>query len=113
MPAAFSNVRDLAADGDWLWAVTQNVRYRPSGLYGYHLRRGFPPMDKGEPLNGQDWYRVRRGEDEIAWGKTHHAPGLDDIVFSRRSFQEFAFLTKEQQTAVRRCLTQMKASSPS
>jgi len=34
MPPEFANVRDLALQGNTLWAVTQNVRYRPSGLYG-------------------------------------------------------------------------------
>ena len=37
MPGAFFNVRDLATADDCLWAVTQNIRYQPSGLFGLHL----------------------------------------------------------------------------
>jgi hypothetical protein len=61
-------------------------------------------MTASEALNSQDWYRVRRGEDEIAWGRTHEDPELPTVIFSRRSQQELAFLEPEQQEAVRQCL---------
>lgn len=37
MPDAFFNVRDLVVDNGYLWAVTQNIRYQPSGLFGLGL----------------------------------------------------------------------------
>jgi len=51
-------------------------------------------------LSSQDWYRVRRGEDEIAWGKIERVPGLPNVVFSRRGFQELGFLEPGQEEAV-------------
>ena len=69
-------------------------------------------MTAAESLTCQDWYRVRRGEDEIAWGKTHTDPQLPNVLFSRRSFQELAFLTPEQKQAVRECVRQLSALSP-
>ena len=65
-----------------------------------------------EPLiTCQDWYRVRRGEDQIAWGNTRVAPDLPGIVFSFRSSQEFAFLEPEQQDALRHALLELTAAS--
>ncbi|MBU0716253.1 MAG: hypothetical protein KJ964_12930 [Verrucomicrobia bacterium] len=61
-------------------------------------------------LTSQDWYRVRRGEDEVAWGKTYVDPQLPCVLFSRRSFQELAFLRAEQQQSVRECIRQMTVS---
>jgi len=43
MPDEFTNVRDLAIKGETLWAVTQNVRYEPSGLYALDLKDGEQP----------------------------------------------------------------------
>jgi len=37
MPEELFNVRDLAADAGRVWAVTQNVRYQASGLYGLRI----------------------------------------------------------------------------
>ena len=69
-------------------------------------------MTEAGVLTCQDWYRVRRGEDEIAWGKTYIDPQLPCVLFSRRSFQELAFLRAEQQQFVRECIRQMTASPP-
>ena len=60
-----------------------------------------------EVLTSQDWYRVRRGEDEITWGKTHTVPDLPRVLLSRRAHQELAFLDAGQREAVRRCLGQL------
>lgn len=38
MPAQFDNVRGLSLEDNTLWAVTQNVRYQPSGLYGIRVK---------------------------------------------------------------------------
>ena len=38
MPDALFSVRDLALGSDCLWAVTQNIRYQPSGLFKLDLR---------------------------------------------------------------------------
>jgi streptogramin lyase len=40
MPPSFFNVRDLSLDGSYIWLATQNVRYKPSGLYGWPLAAG-------------------------------------------------------------------------
>jgi streptogramin lyase len=37
MPETFFNTRALAIDGKRVWAVTQNIRYQPSGLIGLEL----------------------------------------------------------------------------
>ena len=67
-------------------------------------------MNAQPAITSQDWYRVRRGEDQIAWGNARIAPDLPDVVFSYRSSQEFAFLEPEQQTAVREALLGLSAA---
>jgi hypothetical protein len=57
-------------------------------------------MTPAESLTCQDWYRVRRGEDQIAWGQTHTDPELPRVIFSKRASQEMAFLTPEQRQSV-------------
>ena len=69
-------------------------------------------MTAAESLTCQDWYRVRRGEDEISWGRTHTDPQLPRALFSRRSFQELAFLTADQKQDVRECVRQLLAVPP-
>ena len=64
-------------------------------------------MAKPEPITSQDWYRVRRGEDEIAWGRIHTDPAHPQAVFSRRSFQEAAFFTAEQKEEVDACIASL------
>jgi hypothetical protein len=70
------------------------------------------PMTASEPLTSQDWYRVRRGEDEIAWGRTHRDPELAGVLLSRRSHQKLAFLTAAQQQAIRDELRRLGGSPP-
>ena len=63
-------------------------------------------------LNSQEWYRVRRGEDELAWGQGQVLPGLPEVLCSRRAALEFAFLEPEQQTAVQAALRQTGRTEP-
>jgi len=51
-------------------------------------------------LTCQDWYRVRRGEDEIAWGLCRWLGDAAKMCFSRRASQEFAFLEPGQKRSV-------------
>ncbi len=55
-------------------------------------------------INSQDWYRVRRGEDQIAWGRRWRMTDLPGVVFSERARDEFAFLEARQRTALTRVL---------
>ena len=64
-------------------------------------------MTTAEAFTCQDWYRVRRGEDEIAWGKTRTDPQLPLVLFSRRSSQELAFLEPEQSKNVLDCIRRL------
>ncbi len=57
-----------------------------------------------ESVTCQDWYRVRRGEDEIAWGKTYADPKMPHVLFSWRSSQELAFLERQQKKRVLDCI---------
>jgi len=61
-------------------------------------------------INSQDWYRVRRGEDQIAWGRCWVASDLSGVVFSERARAEFAFLEPAQRTALRRALGALSAA---
>jgi hypothetical protein len=69
-------------------------------------------MTTSETLTCQEWYRVRRGEDEIAWGRTHSDPALANVLFSHRSYQELAFLETEQQQEVRDALVRISSLPP-
>ena len=69
-------------------------------------------MSESGSLTCQDWYRVRRGEDEIVWGKAYIDPQLPNVLFSRRSSHELAFLTTQQKRMVRECLRQLSSMSP-
>jgi hypothetical protein len=66
-------------------------------------------MDNGV-LSSQDWYRVRRGEDEIAWGKTYAEQALPQIIFSRRAEQERAFLDPDQANVLRERLRELQGN---
>lgn len=62
-------------------------------------------MRRPAEITSQDWYRVRRGEDELAWGRCADVPEVDGLCFSRRASQEFAFLDTSEKAAV---LTQLR-----
>ena len=55
---------------------------------------------KPATLTSQDWYRVRRGEDEIAWGLGADVPSAPGAHLSRRAGQELAYLDAAQADAV-------------
>ena len=60
-----------------------------------------------EKLTLQDWYRVRRGEDEIVWGLCEDFKEVRGVSFSRRAGQEFAFLDADQKRLVADCMRQI------
>ena len=64
-------------------------------------------MTERAAVNSQDWYRVRRGEDQLAWGRRWSAEDLPGIVFSERARSEFAFLEPEQRSALTGALREM------
>jgi len=53
-----------------------------------------------ETITCQDWYRVRRGEDQIAWGRASELQGLPGVVFSERAHAEWDFLEPRQREAL-------------
>ena len=61
-------------------------------------------------INSQDWYRVRRGEDQIAWGQRWAVDALPSVVFSERARAEFAFLEPGQRAAMREALRDLSAA---
>jgi hypothetical protein len=61
-------------------------------------------------LTCQDWYRVRRGEDEIAWGLCHHPQDLPALRLSRRARAELGWLEGEEQGEVVARLRRLAAS---
>jgi len=58
-------------------------------------------------ISSQDWYRVRRGEDQIAWGRRWAASHLPGVVFSERARAEFAFLEPQQRVSLLSALREM------
>lgn len=64
-------------------------------------------MKEAESLTSRDWYRVRRGEDEIAWDRSGKLNELCLVLFSRRALQEFAFLPSDQKELVLKRLRQI------
>jgi len=68
-------------------------------------------MSAGAVINSQDWYRVRRGEDQIAWGRCWTAAELPGVVFSERARAEFAFLEAERQAALRSALRELDGAA--
>ncbi len=68
-------------------------------------------MSEEALVNSQDWYRVRRGEDQLAWVRRWRADALPGIVFSERARGEFAFLEPEQRSALKQALRDMMAAS--
>jgi len=122
LPDAYSNTRDLACHGKNLWVGLQNVRYGPSALYrlpmadsyaaegkpskasaarpASHTVRPLRTRDWEVGITSQDWYRVRRGEDQIAWGDTKPLEALPKVVLSRRAADELAFLHVEEREAI-------------
>jgi streptogramin lyase len=129
LPDAYFNTRDLACDGKNLWIGLQNVRYGPSALYrlpmaecrtrdvvpskvsaatpaSYALR----PLEEENgkiAITSQDWYRVRRGEDQLAWGKVRALDDLPKVVLSHRAADELAFLDADQRGAILRRLAKL------
>jgi hypothetical protein len=67
-------------------------------------------MSAGTVVNSQDWYRVRRGEDQIAWGRRWCIADLPGVLFSERARAEFAFLEPQQRAALRKALRDMRAT---
>jgi hypothetical protein len=68
-------------------------------------------MSAGAVINSQDWYRLRRGEDQIAWGRCWTAADLPGVVFSERARAEFAFLEAEQREALRTALRNLDGAA--
>jgi len=121
LPDAYFNTRGLVSDGTNLWVGLQNIRYGPSALYRLPIARSYSgrvftsrpaaarparmydavrPNDDEIPITAQDWYRVRRGEDQIAWQDTQVRPELPGVVFSRRASHELAFLNPAERHTV-------------
>ncbi len=51
-------------------------------------------------LSCQDWYRVRRGEDQLAWGLIHDPHEAPELRLSRRARAELGWLEGEEQGMV-------------
>ena len=122
LPDAYFNTRDLACDGENIWIGLQNIRYGPSALYklpmaesyvagsvpskvstatsASYMARPLQEDDGQIAITSQDWYRVRRGEDQIAWGKVQSLDTLPRVVLSRRAADELAFLHAEEREAI-------------
>jgi len=121
LPDAYFNTRGLVSDGTNLWIGLQNIRYGPSALYRLPMAESYSgrvltnepaaarparryeavrPDDGRIAITPQDWYRVRRGEDQIAWQDTQVRPGLPGVVLSRRAAHELAFLNPAERQAV-------------
>ncbi len=131
LPDAYFNARDLACDGKNLWVGLQNVRYGPSALYRLPMAasyaankkprrapaawqasrtvRRLQKRDGDVGITSQDWYRVRRGEDQIAWGETKPLEALPKVVLSRRAADELAFLRAEEREAILSRLAKLSA----
>jgi hypothetical protein len=132
-PKAYYLTRDLACDGKNIWIGFQNMRYGPSALYRLPMaktydagekfgpvkdRPGLTPADSAPAddgrkgiarLTSQDWYRVRRGEDDLAWGKTQRMKRVPKVVLSLRASHELAFLKPQQRAAVFKRLETLSA----
>ena len=131
LPDAYFNTRDLACDGKNIWIGLQNVRYGPSALYRLPMEESrtagtasrkviaslqtaskVPRIEHNENeigITSQDWYRVRRGEDQIAWGEVKPLDNLPKIVLSRRAANELAFLPGQERDAVARQFVRLSA----
>ena len=106
LPGDFSNSRALAYDGAYLYIGLQNRRHLPSTLYRLPLSSrglGGHQPDATE-ITAQDWYRVRRGEDQLAWRMHAALEGLPDVVLSKRAGEELAFLDEEGRARAVDCL---------
>jgi len=66
-------------------------------------------MKKAVSLTCQDWYRVRRGEDDMAWGRGQALDGAPRVRLSRRAARELAFLEPDRREAVASHLAQTAA----
>ena len=62
-----------------------------------------------EAITCQDWYRVRRGEDQIAWSRAGEVEGLPGVFFSERAQAEWAFLEPCQRQALADHLRELAA----
>jgi hypothetical protein len=59
----------------------------------------------GERLTCQDWYRVRRGEDQLAWARAGSVASMPGVTLSERARAEYAFMPERQRREVARTLT--------
>ena len=59
----------------------------------------------GERLTCQDWYRVRRGEDQLAWGRAGSLVAAPGVTLSERALGEYAFMSESQRRELARLLT--------
>ncbi|HEX7008464.1 MAG TPA: hypothetical protein VF184_00685 [Phycisphaeraceae bacterium] len=103
LPPQYSNSRAMACDGEAVFVGLQNRRHNPSAIYRLPLRRfeRIAPDDVAPVrLTSQDWYRVRRGEDQLARGDLARLDGLASIVLSRRAGEEFCLLSDNERNAV-------------
>jgi hypothetical protein len=63
----------------------------------------------GERLTCQDWYRVRRGEDQLAWARAGSVASMPGVTLSERARAEYAFMPERQRREVARTLTSVAA----
>jgi hypothetical protein len=106
LPEGFSNSRAMAHDDAYLFIGLQNRRHQPSTLYRLPLSaRGLDIRQPGiVKITAQDWYRVRRGEDQLAWGLHAAIERLPGVVLSKRAGEEFAFLDNDERARLADCL---------
>lgn len=101
LPPEYHNSRSLASTDKALYIGLQNRRHESSAVYQLPLPTR--PIENEEApvrLTSQDWYRLRRGEDQLAWGQQARLKGLEAVVLSRRAGEEFCFLSTAERTAV-------------
>lgn len=102
LPPHYQNSRSLACGEQALFIGLQNRRHDPSAVCKLPLPAATPrPWQDTPParLTAQDWYRVRRGEDQLAWGMEARLEGLPSIVLSRRAGEELCFLSESERAA--------------
>jgi len=114
LPEGYANSRAMADDGEFLFIGLQNRRHLPSALFRLPLGPRGERRDTDEKvrITAQDWYRVRRGEDQLAWGHLAWLEHLPKVVFSRRAGEELAFLDPTDREGVVVSLQGMSSRGP-
>ncbi|MFH1477282.1 MAG: hypothetical protein ABIH24_07315 [Verrucomicrobiota bacterium] len=102
LPEPFDNCRSITCNTKNLFIGLQNRRHLPSSIYKLPLKaegeRCFPSTFYR--ITSGDWYRLRRGEDQLAWGKCAKLTGCPAILLSRRAGEEISFLSREEREKV-------------